>query len=320
VLNPKILMYMLLLAGAVLLIVFVSAVMKAQLRKSKYKTNKQDTNYINSILVFLSKYRSTERLVKFMADRISMFNPYSLEQNKEYAVMFLTILFFVMLLFAAIVLPSVTFVWYLLLFWIVLLVMFLFLVIVVFTNIASNNFTKKLPQAFRVVTSRFIQHKRIDVALKLSVDDVDVTVKREFTRIIDTLKTNDREYIEETFSMIERVYKDKYLTMLIILIKQAHFKGGCEEIIELFQDTNKKIQDGIERKKDLISASRTYILLLLPMPFSLLVMKKVNAKLLGEEVADLYYNTPQGVRMFIIIIMLSLFFCGVLVFKQRSSV
>jgi hypothetical protein len=304
--------------SAVLLVTAVTGRLEYIRKKMKYSTLEQKPGMLKYITDWLGRFKLLKKLLHFLTVRIGMFNGYTYSKNLEIATVVLIILTAFFLLFLAFLLPSGKLVWYMLLAYFMLSAAFLALLLYVFSTVAKIRFTSKLPETFKMLNSRYMSRGSIQEAIWISLEDMDKVVRKEMKKVYDILNTNNMEEIDNTFNTIDRFYKNEYFTLLLNLVKQAHYKGGRAVIKEQFETTTEEILSEIERSKDLSATSRSYILLSLFMPAGLIGIEYFNRIALGSA-ADQFYASPLGIGIKIVFFVSLISFIGYLLYLEKVS-
>lgn len=304
--------------GATLILNIVVDRVKYHKAKKLYKVIKNRKNNIQKLTRTMEKNRFLKGLLINIAIKLGMFNKYSLQKNMEYAtvVLFASAAFSIVCMFAFV--PLNTVIWYIFLFYIFMAVLFIALVFYVFTLVARSRFNSHLPQTFKIINSRYITHGNILKAIDVSLEDFDRPIRREMVKIYNVLKKNDMSEIDGTFKMIESTYKNEYVTLLLNLIKQAHYKGGNAVIKQQIEQTTEEILVDIENQKDLSAASRTFIFIALILPLSLKFMEKFNYSALGEKSLE-FYASPYGIGIKIMFFISFMIYVGAMLFMERTT-
>ena len=123
--------------------------------------------------------------------------------------------------------------------------------------------------------------------------------------------------INDAFKEIEKTYNTEYLTILLSLIKQAHFKGGNDMIKEQFETITEEILQEIENQNDLSSASKSYIVMSIFIPFIMKYIEIFNADAIGEGAVE-YYLSQAGKNIFMITLVAMFGYIGLMLFLERS--
>lgn len=304
--------------GIVILLRLISARLKSKRIKQIYRVNKKKKNYIQELTKEVVKNRIIKSIIENIAFKISMFNNYSYERNMEFSVGAVSVVTIVIISSIFVFMPPVSVIWYILLFYIFMAFIFMFLVFYVFTMIARSRFNNQLPQTYKILNSRYITSGSILKAINISLNDFDRAVKREMIKVYDSLNRNHMSEIDNTFRMIEKTYKNEYVTLLLNLIKQAHYKGGDKVIKEQIENTTEEILVDIANQKDLSAATRTYIFLSIMLLPSLVFVEKFNQKALGDASVE-FYKTPYGIGVKIAFMICLMFYIGMMLFMERTS-
>lgn len=306
---------------AVSVVLFITAVagkLEYQQKKMRYSTLKAETGFLKTLSDRMCKYGPLKRILNFLAVRLSMYNQYTLSKNIEIAGLVFIVSITMILLFLIIFLPSDRFLWYMALAYLTLTAGLLVLIFYVFALAAKIRFTNKLPETFKMLNSRYMSKGNIQEAIWLSLDDMDKIVRREMKKVYDSLNTNNMSEIDNTFDVIDRFYKNEYLTLLLNLIKQAHYKGGNAVIKEQFENTTEEILSDIDKNKDLAVTSRSYIVLSLLMPAGILGIELFNKAALGTA-AEQFYKSPFSIGIKIVFFASLALYIGYLLYLERVN-
>lgn len=286
--------------------------------KQFYSINRNKKNFLQDITGKLRKSRYFTMLAENLAFKIGMFNNYSYDRNMEFATLACFIVLVGTALSIILFIPLVSVIWYILLFYIFMALVFAALMFYVFTMVARSRFNNQLPETFKIINSRYITHGNILKAINVSLNDFDRAVKREMVKIYDVLKKNDMSLIDNTFRMIDRSYKNQYVSLLLNLIKQAHYKGGNKVIKEQIENTTEEILIDIANQKDLSASTRTYIFLSIFLLPSVWLVEKFNNKALGDKAVE-FYSSPYGIGVKIGFLLALMFYIGMMLFLERTS-
>jgi len=311
--------YLLMIA---LVLVYVFRILKYRFeynrKKREYLIKKNNKGVISEITKELRKNEMIGKFLENLANKIGMYNPYSLERNLEYATTLVLGLFFFIIIVLATFMPGQFSVWYLGVFFAILSIGFVGLMLYVFTLMARMRFTRQLPDTFKLLNSRYINTGNILKAINNSMGDFDRAVKREMLRIYDVLRKNDMMEIDATFDRIENTYSNEHLTLLLNLIRQAHFKGGSETIKEQFEQATEDILIDIENQRDLTSSTRSYVLMSLLIAGGIVAVETFNKTALeGEALA--YYDSTDALMFKISIIIVMMLYVGMMLFLERKG-
>jgi Flp pilus assembly protein TadB len=265
------------------------------------------------------KQKALRYVIHVIAIRISMYTDYSYAKNFEVASAASLFLLLTVIFIFALVLPRTMIVWYVFAAYFVIAAVFSVLILYIFESAARMRFTSKLPQTFKLINSRYISKGNIlkAIAATLESGDFDRAVKREMRIILSVLKSNDMSQINRTFEEIEEKYRNEYLTLLLNLIRQAHYKGGNEVIRQQFEATTEDVLLEIENRKDLSSTGRMYVFLAVLMPACIAGIEKFNTSALGVKAAE-YYNSPDGFELKLVILIALVLFIGIMFFMEKS--
>lgn len=286
-------------------------------KKSRFKIRKNKRRVLREVTRYLKKYRWMEVVIIGTAEKISMFNAYSIERNSEIAVLILAISIALAIFQVFITYLSHT-IWYVLLAYSILMCLFIILAFYVYFTFAKMRFTDKLPETFKILNSRYTSKGNILKAIHASLDDLDRTVRKEMLKIYDVLNKNDMEDVKNTFGAIERIYKNEYLTLLLNLIYQAHYKGGNDVIKIQFEQITEEILISIENQRDVEVTSRAYVILALLIPIGMMELERFNYNALGKDAA-VFYTSSLGIGLKILLYIAAIFYIGLMLFFEKVS-
>lgn len=306
------------ITAVILLIRLIIQMLNAYKIKQFYSVNKDKRYALREITKKLKKNRYFLIMAENIAFKIGMFNNYSYERNLEFATMSCFMFLGLVALSVIIFIPLVSVIWYILLFYIFMAVIFAILLFYIFTMVARSRFNNQLPETFKIINSRYITHGNILKAINVSLNDFDKAVKREMIKIYDVLKKNDMYDINNTFRMIDRAYKNEYVSLLLNLIKQAHYKGGNKVIKEQIESTTEEILIDIANQKDLSASTRTYIFLSVFLLPAVWFVERFNSKALGEKSLE-FYSSPYGIGVKLGFLIALMFYIGMMLFLERTS-
>ncbi len=188
--------------------------------------------------------------------------------------------------------------------------------------LARARFTSGLPETLKIINSRFLSRRSMAKAISATIEQGDLKgpSKRVMSDIRDVLLRNDMKAVEETFSFMVKAYNDYYLRLFLNLVKQAHFKGGCDTVREQLEDLTEEILSSMENRKDLASASGMYMVLTALIPLAVKWVERYNLSAAGAAAVS-YYESPAGFGARITIYFVIIFFTGVMMsMAERGSV
>lgn len=287
--------------------------------KIRYSILKNKVSLLSKITKTVKKNNIIKSVLEKIAVRIGMLNGYDNDKNIELSTLLLLCTIIVFIIILIIIILIIKTIWYLFLMYLIIAVLFINLIFFIIFKTARMKFTDKLPETFKLLNSRYLSSGKIINAIEISLNDFDKSVKKEMIKLYDVLRVNKKEKIDETFEMIEHMYKNEHLTLLLQLIKQAHYKGGSDTVIELFEDSTEEILTEIENHKDLLSAGRIYIFVAMCLPIFLEGAKIFNKNSLGVEVLSEFYHSIEGIRLYIALLIFVMFFIGTLLFVERTG-
>lgn len=317
--DPGTLIFVLPLTAAVLLFSYVALSKARYIRKKlQLRINKDKKSYIKLIVRKISTNKWTRGILKKITLSVSMFTPFSYEKNQDIAAALLIAFLLIAVLSIFIVFPGSNVVWYLYMAYIGLAVFFMVLIFYVFEMLARIRFTSKLPETFKLLNSRYTSKGNILKAIAASMDDFDRAVKKEMRAVYDVLRKNNMHEIDNTFQTIENAYRNEYLTLLLNLIRQAHYKGGEVTIKEQFEQATEDVLLDIENQKDLSITGRAYILLAIVMPVCLKGVEVFNHSALGAKSVE-FYSSPYGIQLKLLFLFALIGFIAYLMYLERTA-
>ncbi len=305
----------LIIALAIFIIVLIREI-AFNYTKNRFKIRKNNNQFINKITISLKKIGWLSSIINSIAEKLSMFNAYSMKKNYEIAIMvLLSVVASITIILTGIITTS-QLVWYVVLAYAALYILFIVFGLYVFFTFARIRFTSKLPETYKIINARYISTGNILKAIQSSYDDFDQSVKKEMNKIYNVLIKNDMKEVKNTFSTIEKIYRNEYLVLLLNLIFQAHYKGGNEVIKGQFEEATEDILICIENQKDLEATSRAYIILVLLLPLGIWGLEKFNISAIGEQAMS-FYTTPYGLGLKILLYTLAIIYICILLLLEK---
>lgn len=317
----RILFYVLLSGGCVC---FISSLVYLIINiKNKRKYGRVSSSFLfaqkaDKINKILSRNRYYERLNNEISYKISVFNAISFEKNRQISV-FLILGFVLFILVFSIILISVFWpYWYISLMYIVFIVVAFLFLFELLSDAIMNRYLKKLPEAIKILQSRFMSKGSISKAIQVSIPDLPTGIKAEMIRLYDALKQNETEKTKEIFWEIDRKYSNEHMSLLLDLIRIAHFNGGTQEIKEQFDNMIRDVLEDIENQQDLRGAAMSYIVMSLLFMLVLPLVKAYNASILSTE-EMLYYNSRAGMLFAAVYIGFLFLLIGILFYFKKKG-
>lgn len=272
-------------------------------------------NFLESIKDALIKTR-LKGPIDQIARRLMITNELSLEENRKYSTLILGCILLVIIMILSFW-PKHR-LWYEQIFYILLFLIFSVIIGAIIFSYMKNLFLKELPQTYKLLNSRYVTTGKIQEAIKISIKDLAKPVQREMKRINDTLNLNSMGQIEEAFEQIDRTYQDPFFSLLLELIKKAHYQGGTNVVKEQFEELTDEILDEIENQRDLTAASRTGMLVaIVAMPTLMAIYRFFTVVGLGAE-GVAFYESPQGILIKFMFYFGSLFIVGLLYYLEKT--
>lgn len=304
--------------GAVMLMAAIVKMLRSWSRRQRFTVRRNRRSIAERLTALFSSNRLADCLMSNAAARLGMLNGYSYDKNREFAALMIIPGFLAVLAVCGAFLPSMTSVWYISFGYIVIALVFTALMLYLLSLAARQRFTSKMPSTYKLLNSRYIITGNILKAISLSMDDFDKPVRKVMIRIHDVLRKNDIGEINNTFSMLERLYDNEYLTLLLNLISQAYYKGGNGAIKKQFEETTEEIMLEIENRMDLNLTSRTYIVLSLFLPFGMKWLELFNYRAIGADSVS-FYGSPAGIQLKIVFFIAFFIYIGILLLMERTT-
>lgn len=314
---PNLLIFILLVIAILAFLRLLIGEISYKLNKQKLKVTRKHTSTLKKIVIYLSRYSYSKKILENLSYKVAIYNKDSIEKNKEYSVIFMIFMVVFILISGLVIIPNNTLIWYMSLFYMLIVVIFVSLGIYAMNMASRLSFSKKLPKTYRLINSRLIITENILEAIDLSKNDFDKSIAREMTRIYDCLRKNTKSRAEETFDFLENMYKNDYFTILLSLIYQAHYKGISHELKKQFEDTKEDILTELEDQRDLDFIAQLYIGLSIFFPFSIGFVERFNEMGLGDK-AVLFYSTPRGMILKLVILAFVLIHAAIILVLAKN--
>ena len=133
----------------------------------------------------------------------------------------------------------------------------------------------------------------ISKAIQVSIPDLPKGIKDEMIRIYDAMKQNETEKTKEVFWEIDRKYTNEHMSVLLDLVRLAHYNGGTESVKTQFDAMIKDILEDLENQQDLKGAAISYIGMSVVFMTALPIVKLYNASILSSSEMQ-YYASRSG--------------------------
>ncbi len=225
-----------------------------------------------------------------IAYKISVFNTLSFEKNSYYALLLLFVLSFLLTVISIVVIRFFWPLWYIAFVYIAAsCAVALFSVQMIF-DLIMNGYLKKMPEALKILQSRFLSKGSLTKAIQASIPDFPKGIRSEMIRIYDALKLNETERIREIFLKIDRKYANEHMSVLLELIWLAHYNGGDEAIKMQFDSIVKDVIEDLENQQDLRGAALSYMIMSLLFVAAIPIVRLYNGTIL-DSTAMQYYET-----------------------------
>jgi len=292
----KIVFAFLLLGGISCCTIFISYEMVKRYRSRRYgriSASVFQAYYMERIYQFFSKSKTFIKINHEIAYKISIFNALSFEKNRQIGaiatLIFLVFMIIISFLLIFIFLPY----WYIALVYIIFINTAALFLLQLTSEIIMNRYLKYMPEALKILQSRFISKGSISKAIHVSIPDLPKGIKSEMIRIYDAMKLNEVEQTKEIFREIDRKYTNEHMSVLLDLIWIAHYNGGTDTIKTQFDAMLNNVLEDLENQQDLRGASMTYVVMSILFMAALPIVKAYNGSILAP-VEMLYYETRSG--------------------------
>ena len=279
--------------------------------------------------VFLERYGEkvyrifsrNKYFVKFndeVAYKISVFNAVSYEKNKQMSIFI--ILFFIFITFVLSIALLFLFFpyWYIALVYILFFITALVFLLQLVSEAIMNKYLKNLPEAIKILQSRFMTKGSISKAIQVSIPDLPIGIKAEMIRIYDAMKQNETEKTKEVFWEIDKKYSNEHMSVLLDLIRLAHYNGGTETVKAQFEAMIKDVIEDLENQQDLRGASMSYIVMSVLFTVALPIVKAYNSSILGTSEME-FYSSRGGMLFALAYIGFLILLIGVMFYLKKKG-
>lgn len=253
-----------------------------------------------------SKYPKVLGLLDSIIKTLYKNNGASYGKNVQYGVMFLVslVLFSIISIVVALIIAPM---WYI---GVVNAIIFLGIVFVIISTsfeYMEVDFNKKLPNATKLISSRYTMNNDIFESVRQTIEDVDPAVQKLLKQILEQFYKTNLSDVEAGFAEMEKMYDSKYVVYLITIIKKAYYAGGSETISEQLSVVIDDIYSDVTNQSAMTSTGLTYIVMLaLLVPPFVWVLHYFGDEILTSFGKD-FYSTPDAFLSKIGI------YCGVMV-------
>lgn len=292
----RILFYILLSGGCVCLVssfVYLITNIKNKRKYGRISSSVIFANKAEKLNMVFSRNKYYEKLNNEIAYKISVFNSISFERNRQISVFVILGFVFFILFFAVVLICTFWPYWYISFLYVIFAVVALLFMFELISDAIMNRYLKKLPEAIKILQSRFMSKGSISKAIQVSIPDLPTGIKSEMIRLYDAIKQNETEKTKETFWEIDRKYSNEHMSLLLDLIRIAHFNGGTHAVKEQFDNMLRDVLEDIENQQDLRGAAMSYIVMSLLFMLVLPFVKIYNASILSTEEMQ-YYDSRAG--------------------------
>lgn len=284
-------------------------------RISSYAILGQKADKINS---YLASNKYYVKLNNEIAYKISVFNSLSFERNRQISVFVIIGLVIFINIFSIILISIFWPFWYIAFMYIAFVITALLFILQLAADAIMNKYLKKLPEAIKILQSRFMSKGSISKAIQVSIPDMPSGIKSEMIRLYDAMKQNEIETTKEIFWEIDRKYSNEHMSVLLDLIKIAHYNGGTEAIKIQFDSMIRDILEDLENQQDLRGAAMSYIVMSVLFMFAIPLVKIYNTSILSEtEMA--YYSSRAGMIFAAVYIGFLFLLIGFLFFLKKKG-
>ena len=187
--------------------------------------------YANRLYRIFSRSKSFVKFNNEIAYKISVFNTLSFDKNRLLSAAGISALGLLLCAASAAILVIYMPYWYIALVYIIVFNTSVLFALQLVFELIMNRQLKRMPEALRILQSRFLSKGSIAKAIHVSLPDLPKGIKSEMLRIYNALKQNEQEKAKETFREIDKKYMNEHMSVLLDLIWLAHYNGGAETII-----------------------------------------------------------------------------------------
>lgn len=317
----NLLFYILLSGGTLCLVVSVAYIIMHIRYKRKY-------GRIASSVLFADKADKLNRIfsrnqyyVKLNTEisyKISVFNSVSFEKNRQISAFVLLGFVFFVVVFAIILVCSFWPYWYIALIYIAFIIAAMLFLLQIVSDAIMNRYLKKLPEAIKILQSRFMSKGSISKAIQVSIPDLPTGIKSEMIRLYDAIKQNETEKTKEIFGEIDRKYSNEHMSVLLDLISIAHYNGGTDTIKTQFDAMIRDVLEDLENQQDLRGAAMSYIVMSVLFMMVLPLVKIYNASILSPT-EMMYYDSRGGMIFGAVYIGFLFLLIGILFYLKKKG-
>ena len=292
----KILFTFLLSGGIFCFGVFISFGIMKQYHSKRYGRISSSVfleHHLERIYQIFSRSRAFIKINNEIAYKVSVFNTLSFEKNRRIGtavvLLFLILMFILSVIITLIYLPF----WYIALVYIIFINTAALFILQLLYEIIMNRYLKCMPEALKILQSRFLSKGSISKAIHTSIPDLPKGIKSEMIRIYDAIKQNEPEKTKDVFREIDKKYTNEHMSVLLDLIWLAHYNGGTETIKAQFDSMVRDVLEDLENQQDLRSATMSYIVMSLLFMAALPIVRVYNKSILSPDEMQ-YYATRGG--------------------------
>lgn len=249
--------------------------------------------YSKKLQDVFAKSKSIVKINDEIAYKISVFNSMSFEKNKGIAAF--VILGFILFAAALSILLITLFwpYWYIALVYIIFINTAVLFAMQLISETIMNRYLKKLPEAIKILQSRFMSKESISKAIHVSIPDLPSGIKGEMTRIYNAMKQNEIEKTKKVFYEVDKKYSNEHMSVLLDLIWLAYYNGGTETIKSQFDAMVSDILEDLENQQDLTGAAISYVAMSVLFLLAVPLVQMYNGSILSEHEMQ-YYSTRGG--------------------------
>lgn len=157
-------------------------------------------------------------------------------------------------------------------------------------------FTVQYPLMLTYVGSRFRNDRRIENAIRVSIEDMPPSMAKLLREILDIFSMSRGTDADARYLELEKRYDNKYTTRFLTMVRLIQQRGGGEAVNKQFDVLVEDINSDINNEKDLSSSSRTYIVVVcIFVPLGVRSMENYMGDIVGT--GGSFYNGPVGYMM-----------------------
>lgn len=254
---------------------------------------------------WFNQFPLTKGVLNFLGVKYAMFNDRTLLVNKGYASISI-IVFFVVALFSSVSSMMNGYVWYLT--GLNLLVIFMIFTLVLYGvfSISRLNVIQNLPDVFKSLTRALETSVNMTQAIDEVITEIKGPMVREFKRLSNALKHNDRAEVEAAFDLIRNNYNSNQINIMLRQIHYVYENGNAEDVVEGFHYLSTELEDKNQRLKTLALKARSMMIAILSISICGVFGAKEFVVRTNFDNAIEYVNSQQTMLFQVAVILVAL--------------